>query len=90
MGDIVVSVFYDMGKVWQYQDPSNMSLTSPNNFGLAGWGLGVDFITAGKWTVKAGWAQAINGNPGANATTGNNSDGRDNPSRYWLLGNFSF
>jgi hypothetical protein len=51
--------------------------------------VGVDAVSAGKFTLKLGWAKAIGNNPGLSAQ-GTNSDGKANMSRFWLMGNVSF
>ena len=88
-GDIIGSIFYDHGLVHQYKRPELItSMETPNVYSLSGWGLGLDAIAAGKFQLKLGWAKAIGSNPGA--SSGNNSDGKSNRSRYWLLGMVTF
>ena len=87
-GDIIASVFYDHGLVHQYKQPELTVMTSPNVYSLSGWGLGLDAIAAGKFQLKLGWAKAIGSNPAL--SSGNNSDGKSNRSRYWLLGMVTF
>ena len=89
VGDIVPSLFYDYGRIRQNHDVMNISMTTPNTYGLSGWGLAMEFVAAGKYTVKATWAKAIGSNPGVSAT-GTNSDGKSNTSRIWVIGNISF
>ncbi len=88
-GDIIGSVFYDHGLVHQYKRPELVDLSgASNSYSLSGWGLGLDAIAAGKFQVKLGWAKAIGTNPAL--SNGNNSDGKSNRSRYWLLGMVTF
>ena len=89
VGDIIFSVFYDYGKIRQYKDTLDISMTTPNEYSLEGWGMAVDLISAGKFNVKAGWADAIGGNPGK-TSAGKNSDGRGDLSRYWFLASVQF
>ena len=89
LGDIVGSLFLDYGWVQQNKDATNIVMTTPNTYSLAGWGVGVDAVSAGKFTLKLGWAKAIGNNPGLSAQ-GTNSDGKANMSRFWLMGNVSF
>jgi hemolysin activation/secretion protein len=89
IGDIVLSTFYDYGKIWQYENTSLINGLTNNSYDLAGWGLGLDVVASGKYTLKAGWAKAIGSNPGQSAD-GNNSDGLSHQSRFWLMGNVSF
>ena len=88
-GDIIASVFYDYGKIRQYKDTLDISMTTPNEYSLEGWGVALDLISAGKYNVKVGWADAIGGNPGK-TSEGKNSDGRGDLSRYWFLASAQF
>jgi len=88
-GDIIASVFYDYGKIRQYKDTLDISMTTPNEYSLEGWGVALDLISAGKYNVKVGWADAIGGNPGK-TSEGKNSDGRGDLSRYWFLASVQF
>ena len=89
VGDIIISTFYDFGKIWQYENTSLINNLTNNSYHLSGWGLGLDVVAVGKYTLKAGWAKAIGSNPGQSAD-GNNSDGLSHQSRFWLMGNVSF
>lgn len=40
VGDILGSVFYDYGRVRQYNDVGNISMSTPNIYSLSGWGIG--------------------------------------------------
>ena len=88
-GDIIASVFYDYGKIRQYKDTLDISMTTPNEYSLEGWGVALDLISAGKYNVKVGLADAIGGNPGK-TSEGKNSDGRGDLSRYWFLASAQF
>ena len=88
-GDIIASIFYDYGKIRQYKDTLDISMTTPNEYSLEGWGVALDLISAGKYNVKVGWADAIGGNPGK-TSEGKNSDGRGDLSRYWFLASAQF
>lgn len=88
-GDIIASVFYDYGKIRQYKDTLDISMTTPNEYSLEGWGVALDLISAGRYNVKVGWADAIGGNPGK-TSEGKNSDGRGDLSRYWFLASAQF
>ena len=88
-GDIIASVFYDYGKIRQYKDTLDITMTTPNEYSLEGWGVALDLIAAGKYNVKVGWADAIGGNPGK-TSSGNNSDGKGDLSRYWFLASMQF
>ena len=83
--NMFISVFYDYGTVQQYNDLLNINLTTPNKYSLKGWGTSLDLLSGQKFGLKLGWADSLSGNPGK-TSSGNNSDGKDNTSRYWFLG----
>ena len=87
-GDVLGSVFYDYGKVRQFKDTGMIAMTTPNHFALSGWGVGLDLVASGKYSVKVGWAHVLGGNSGS--STGLDGDGRNESSRYWLLATTSF
>lgn len=89
VGDLVLSAFYDYGRIWQYDRPSLINDLTNNSYSLEGWGIGLDVIAAGKYAVKAGWAKPIGSNPGR-STEGKDSDGTSRDSRFWLMGTVSF
>jgi len=89
VGDLVLSTFYDYGKIWQYQNPSLVTDLTNNAYSLEGWGIGLDVIAAGKYAIKAGWAKPLGHNPGRTAD-GKDSDGTSRDSRFWLMGTVSF
>lgn len=88
VGDVIGSLYYDYGKIYQYDNPSLVSETN-NAYSLAGWGLGLDLISAGKYALKAGWAKKIGNNPGK-SDEGNDSDGLNRDSRWWFQGTVYF
>ena len=83
--DTIVTVFYDYGNIKQYYNTLGINLTTPNKYSLKGWGVSLDLINLGKFGLKIGWADSLSGNPGR-TSSGNNSDGKDNSSRYWFQG----
>ncbi len=87
-GDIVGSIYYDYGQIHQYDRPSLVSVDQ-NSYSLEGWGLGLDVMSAGKYSLKTGWAKKIGGNPGE-STEGKDSDGLSRDSRWWLQGTVYF
>jgi hemolysin activation/secretion protein len=89
VGDIGATVFYDYGYIQQNKDSMGANMTTPNNYTLKGWGLGLETNASGKFNVKALWAKPIGDNPAA-SVTGNNSDGKPNESRWWLQGSVNF
>jgi len=88
IGDIAGSIFYDFGRVSQYEDPSRINMTTPNTFNLESWGVALDMYATGKYSAKLGWAHAIGSNPLEN--NGKNSDGLSKMSRFWLMGTVNF
>jgi hemolysin activation/secretion protein len=83
VGDVTVQAFYDWGSVRQFKDPSAQALTTPNDYNLAGFGLGISVSRPGRFEAKAQWAQKIGDNPAASAS-GNDSDGTNYSNRVWL------
>ena len=83
--DTFVTLFYDYGNIKQYNNLLGINLTTPNKYSLKGWGIFLDIISSNKYGFKLGWADSLSGNPGR-TSSGNNSDGKDNSSRYWFLG----
>ena len=86
---MLASVFYDYGKIQQYKDPSNITLTTPNKYSLSGWGVAFDFYPKSDILIKAGWSQTIGNNDGK-SNAGMNSDGKADSSRIWLVLSYEF
>ena len=80
---MIGTLFYDYGTIRQYKDSSNITLTTPNEYSLYGWGVSFDLIANERVKLNLGWAQAIGDNDGQ-STSGNNSDGRGGSSRTWF------
>ena len=87
--DLIGTLFYDYGKIRQYKDSSNITLTTPNEYSLSGWGVSFDLIANERVKLNLGWAQAIGDNDGQ-SSSGNNSDGRGGSSRTWFQVIFRF
>ena len=87
--DLIGTLFYDYGKIRQYKDSSNITLTTPNEYTLSGWGVSFDLIANERVKLNLGWAQAIGDNDGQ-SSSGNNSDGRGGSSRAWFQVVFRF
>jgi len=87
--DLIGTLFYDYGKIRQYKDSSNITLTTPNEYSLSGWGVSFDLIANERVKLNLGWAQAIGDNDGK-SSSGNNSDGRGGSSRAWFQVVFRF
>lgn len=89
-GDITPLIFYDYGRIKQYKnkDVSTPSVTN-NEYSLSGYGLGLEAANSNNFSLKFIAAHTNGSNPGA-STQGNDSDGRKDNTRYWVLANFSF
>ena len=87
--DLIGTLFYDYGRIRQYKDSSNITLTTPNEYSLSGWGISFDLIANERVKLNLGWAQAFGENDGQSAS-GNNSDGRGGSSRAWFQVVFRF
>lgn len=64
--------FYDFGMVTQYSDLTNLSVSN-NTYSLEGYGIGFEATKGESISIKASFAKAIGGNPGA--VGGKNTDG---------------
>jgi len=89
-GDVQVSAFYDTAWLSQYQDASNLNLTTPNNYRISGGGFALQAVREGKSQVNLTWAQKMGSNPLANPVTGNDADGTNDDSRLWLSASLYF
>jgi hemolysin activation/secretion protein len=89
IGAIQASVFYDYGhvKVW-HDDPSGAIYQAQKSYELQGWGLGLEASEPGVYQVSALWADKIGSNDGS--SNGQDSDGTDKSSRFWVQGTFYF
>lgn len=89
-GDITPLIFYDYGRIKQYKnkDVSTSSVTN-NEYSLSGYGLGLEAANSNNFSLKFIAAHTNGSNPGA-STQGNDSDGRKDNTRYWVLANFNF
>ena len=87
--DLIGTLFYDYGKIRQYKNSSNITLTTPNEYSLSGWGVSFDLIANEKVKLNFGWSEVLGDNSGKSAT-GNNSDGRSGSSRAWFQVIFRF
>ena len=84
--------FYDAGhstlnKVRYAGDVS--SATNRNDYWLQGFGAGVNYSWLSRVSIRAIWAHVLGDNPGR-SVAGNNSDGFNDKSRFWLQAMLSF
>lgn len=89
IGAIQASVFYDYGhvKVW-HEPPSGPFYQAQKSFELQGWGLGLEASEPGVYQVSALWADKIGSNDGS--SSGQDADGTNKSSRFWVQGTFYF
>ena len=90
-GEITPLVFYDYGRIKQYKDKgaNSTSTVANNEYSLSGYGLGIEAVNSNIFSLKFIAAHTNGGNLGA-STLGNDSDGKNRDTRYWLLGNLNF
>ena len=89
-GDVTPLIFYDYGRIKQFKNKEVSASTVTNNeYSLSGYGLGLEAVNSNNFSLKFIAAHTNGGNPGA-STQGNDSDGRSNDTRYWVLANFNF
>jgi hemolysin activation/secretion protein len=89
-GDITPLIFYDYGRIKQFKNKEISTTSVANNeYSLSGYGLGVEAVNSNNFSLKFIAAHTNGGNPGA-STQGNDSDGRSNDTRYWILANLNF
>jgi hemolysin activation/secretion protein len=89
-GDITPSIFYDYGRIKQFKNKGASTTAVTNNeYSLSGYGLGVEAVNSNNFSLKFIAAHTNGGNLGA-STQGNDSDGRNDNTRYWILANFNF
>lgn len=84
LGSLQWQAFVDGGRIQQYAQANALSLGSPNQYWLAGWGLGAALTGGpGGLDLRLAWAQALGNNPGRSAA-GLDADGRRAGSRFWF------
>jgi hemolysin activation/secretion protein len=89
-GDITPSIFYDYGRIKQFKNKGASTAAVTNNeYSLSGYGLGLEAVNSNNFSLKFIAAHTNGGNPGA-STQGNDSDGRSDDTRYWILANYNF
>ncbi len=87
-GDLQASVFFDAGHITLNKEryPGDViTATNRNDYWLQGAGVGIRYDISRKFIFQGSWAHVIGENPGR-STSGSNSDGHDDKSRYWLQG----
>jgi hemolysin activation/secretion protein len=84
-GDITPLIFYDYGRIKQFKNTA----VANNEYSLSGYGFGLEALNSNNFSLKFIAAHTNGGNPGA-STQGNDSDGRSDSTRYWILANYNF
>jgi len=84
---VTASVFYDHGQVTQYTDLTNLSVSN-NTYSLEGYGIGFEAMKGENISLKATFAKAIGGNPGA--SSGKNTDGLADDEQLFISLNIKF
>lgn len=74
-GNLDLSGFYDWGRIRLYEDADNLGLTTKNIYSLSGIGFGLTLRKPGFFDAGFTLARKIGSNPGADVTTGKDSDG---------------
>ena len=91
-GNLQLIGFYDAGHITINNEryPGDLSTaTGRNDYWLLGAGAGLNYAYSGRFSVRGIWAHVIGDNAGR-STAGNNSDGLNDRSRFWLQSTFSF
>jgi hemolysin activation/secretion protein len=89
-GDVTPLIFYDYGRIKQYKNKEVSTSTVTNNeYSLSGYGFGLEAINSNNFSLKFIAAHTNGSNAGA-STQGNDSDGRSDDTRYWILANLNF
>ena len=85
LGSFQISCFFDAGRVTLQKNEgvSPSTATNLNNYGIQGAGLGFNYSYLARFALRGSWAHVIGDNPGRSAA-GNNSDGHNDKSRFWL------
>lgn len=91
-GQVQLVAFHDAGRISVHKDTKGLPIstaTGRNNYGLEGWGFGVNLSKSGSHSIRVMWAQKIGSNPGR-TIEGMNSDGRAGASRLLFQGNWFY
>lgn len=84
-GALQVLGFFDAGSVTLSKNPFGPApnATNENRYALRGAGVGANLTSSGRFVLRGAWAAKIGDNPGRSAQ-GNDSDGKNADSRFWL------
>lgn len=88
--DFMLFGFYDKGGITQYEDLWTNALPDvPNDYELAGYGAGLSITYDQKGNISLVVAAKDGDNPNP-ISDGNDSDGRDDNVRVWIIGTMEF
>ncbi len=84
-GALQISCFFDAGRVTLQKNEgvSPSTATNLNNYWIQGAGLGFNYSYLAKFALRGSWAHVIGDNPGR-SSAGNNADGHNDKSRFWM------
>lgn len=88
LGNVSTSIFYDYGRIHQYKHPGSITMTTPNSYSLAGYGLGLNILNTENYGIRFAWAKTLGSNSGT--TNGKNADGLTDSSRFLLSVNYGY
>ncbi len=85
LGAFQISCFFDAGRVrlQKNEGVSPNTATNLNNYWIQGAGLGFNYSYLAKFALRGSWAHVIGDNPGR-SSAGNNADGHNDKSRFWM------
>jgi hemolysin activation/secretion protein len=81
--------FYDWGHIQINEHNRFVGAPQLNNYNLHGAGLGINWISAYGFSIKAEWAHRFGDNPNP-AVNGNDQDGSLDKNRIWLNASYIF
>lgn len=82
-GQFNLQTFYDWGRIRQFHNSQRLNLTTDNSYSISGYGVGLSMNKSKQYDVRLQWAHKIGSNPRPNLQ-GNDADGKNNKSRFWL------
>lgn len=92
LGSLQLQAFYDIGHIRLQNNTNGIAtptLTGANSYNLRGAGLGFTIAKSASHVIRAAWASKIGSNPGR-SFDGNNADGKNDDSRFWLQAMYWF
>ncbi len=90
LGDVSFIGFYDWGRFQQIENAEKLDLSSPNNYNLSGYGVGLKVGKPGHFDINLTVARRIGNNPAKDINTGDDSDGSMDKTRFWFSTSLAF